>query len=155
MRNPFRKNGKPLLLVVSGGDTSARLAAGLGAQPGTGGFTYNQTTGKIEQATQVTLKAGLGRTELEETAVHEGVHVEDRAAFVNSIHIGGAPNYAVTFNASLNITGRQSEINAYTVENAFRSSMGLPPLNIQEILARPPYSDNPLINQPIFGNLGP
>ena len=53
------------------------------------------------------------------------------------------------------LTGRQSEINAYGVENIFRRSIGLPTLDVQDILAHPPYSDNPLIDQPIFGNLGP
>jgi hypothetical protein len=125
------------------------------AEAGTGGFTYDQNTQSVQQATQVTIKAGLGGSELEETAVHEGVHVEDRAAFVNSIQIGGPPDYSTSFNRSLNITGRQSEINAYSVENSFRRSMGLPTLDIQDILAHPPYSDNPHIDEPIFGNPGP
>ena len=125
------------------------------AQAGTPGFTFNENSNTFQQATQVTLKAGLASSDLEEYAIHEGVHVEDRAAFVNSIQLGGPPDYASAFNRSLNITGRQSEINAYGVENMFRLSFGLPTLNVQDILAHPPYSDNPLIDQPIFGNLGP
>jgi hypothetical protein len=112
---------------------------------GTSGFTYDQKAMTVQQATQVTIKAGLGSTDLEETAIHEGVHVEDRAAFVNSIS-----GDLLDFNTSLNITVRQSEINAYGVENTFRRSVGLPTLNIQDVLGRPPYSDNPYINDPLF-----
>src|SRR5690348_8588304 len=125
------------------------------AQAGTPGFTFNENSNTFQQATQVTLKASMASSDLEEYAIHEGVHVEDRAAFVNSIQLGGPPDYASAFNRALNITGRQSEINAYGAENIFRRSIGLPTLNIQDILAHPPYSDNPLIDEPIFGNLGP
>ena len=112
---------------------------------GTNGFTYDQQAMKVQQATQVTIKAGLSGSELEETVIHEGVHVEDRAAFVNSIS-----GDLLNFDRSLNITVRQSEINAYGVENIFRRSIGLPTLNIQDVLGGPPYSDNPYINDPLF-----
>ncbi len=115
------------------------------AQAGTGGATYDENTKTFQQATQVTMKAGLGGSQLEETALHEGVHVEDRAAIVNSIN--------GSFDRSLNITGRQSEINAYGLENIFRRSVGLPMLDIQDILAHPPYSDNPNIDRPLFPDL--
>ena len=118
------------------------------AQAGTGGITYDAATGTVRQATQVAIKAGQGGSALEETAIHEGVHVEDRAAFVNSIDAKSG-----SFNRSLNITARQSELNAYGVENAFRISVGLPTLDIREILAQPPYSDNPYINMPLFPDL--
>jgi RHS repeat-associated protein len=118
------------------------------AQAGTGGATYDEKTNTFQQATQVTIKAGLKGSELEETAVHEGVHVEDRAAVVNSINLGMS-----SFNRSLSITGRQSEINGHGVENIFRRSIGLPTLNIRDILARPPYSDNPNIDKPLFPDL--
>ncbi|PYU91807.1 MAG: hypothetical protein DMG25_13665 [Acidobacteria bacterium] len=118
------------------------------AQTGTGGATYDEKTNTFQQATQVTIKAGLKGNELEETAVHEGVHVEDRATVVDSISLGIS-----SFSRSLNITGRQSEINAYGVENIFRRSIGLPILNIQDILAKPPYSDDPNINRPLFPDL--
>lgn len=119
------------------------------SQPGTGGLTYNAATNTFQQATQVTIKAGLGSDTLEETAVHEGVHVEDRAAFVNSLGLD-LKTGAITMNNSLNITARQSEINAYGVENIFLQSMGLPQRNVQDILLHPPYSDNPNINKPLF-----
>jgi len=115
------------------------------AQAGTGGATYDESTKTFQQATQVTIKAGLGGSELEETAIHEGVHVEDRASIFNSIN--------GSFDRSLNIIGRQSEVNAYGVENIFRRSIGLPLLDIQDILAHPPYSDNPNIDKPLFPDL--
>ena len=46
--------------------------------------------------------------------------------------------------------------NEYGVENALRISVGLPALDIRDILAQPPYSDNPYINMPLFPDvLGP
>lgn len=122
------------------------------AQAGTGGLTYDPKTNTFQQATQVTVKAGLSGDTLQETAVHEGVHVEDRAAFVASVSLN-LKTGATTMNGALNITGRQSEINAYGVENIFRGYIGLPSLNIQDILAHPPYSDNPTLNQPLFPGL--
>jgi len=119
------------------------------SQPGTGGLRYDPATNTFQQATQVTIKSGLGDDTLEETAVHEGVHVEDRAAFVNSLGLDPATG-TITMNSSLNITARQSEINAYGVENIFRRLMGLPARNVQGILSHPPYSDNPDINKPLF-----
>jgi hypothetical protein len=119
-------------------------------QPGTGGLTYDAATNTFRQATQVTIKSGLGSDTLETTAVHEGVHVEDRAAFVNSLSLD-LNTGAVTMNRALNITGNpQSEINAYSVENILRQSLGMPQRNIQEILQHPPYSDDPTRNQPLF-----
>jgi RHS repeat-associated protein len=113
----------------------------------TGGYTVDPATGKVQQATQVDIRAGMGGSQLEETAVHEGVHVEDRASFVNSI------TTPTTFDRSLNITGRQSERNAYGVENEWRDLHGMPALDINNILAHPPYSDNPNIDKPLFPNI--
>lgn len=120
------------------------------SEAGTAGFTYDEKTNTFQQATQVTIRAGMGGSDLEGTAVHEGVHVEDRVAFVDSFHQNLAPDYGFTSNPALNITVRQSELNAYGVENSFRRSMGLPTLDIQDILAHPPYSDNPHINDPLI-----
>jgi RHS repeat-associated protein len=78
-------------------------------KPGTGGLTYNPATNTFQQATQVTIKAGLGGDTVETTAVHEGVHVEDRAAFVDSLSLD-LNTGAMTMNRALNITGNpQSE----------------------------------------------
>ncbi len=149
------KNGVNVTFTKVVDPKHANVTGTTAAQAGTPGFTFDEKSNTFQQATQVTLKAGLASSDLEEYAIHEGVHAEDRAAFVNSIQLAGPPDYASAFNRSLNISGTQSEINAYGVENIFRLSIGLPALDIQDILAHPPYSANPLIDQPIFGNLGP
>lgn len=85
--------------------------------------------------------------------VHEGVHVEDRAAFVNSLSLD-LNTGTINMNSALDITGNpQSEINAYGVENIRRHSLGLPQRNVQEILQHPPYSDDPNRNKPLFQGL--
>ena len=142
------KNGVKVTFANVVGPKHSDVLGTVTAQAGTGGATYDENTKTFQQATQVTIKAGLGGSQLEEMAFHEGVHVEDRAAIVNSINLGMS-----SFSRSLNITGRQSEINAYGVENIFRRSIGLPTLDIQDILARPPYSDNPNIDKPLFPDL--
>jgi RHS repeat-associated protein len=114
---------------------------------GSGGYTVDPATGKVQQATQVNIRAGMSGNQLEETAVHEGVHVEDRANFVNSI------TTPTTFDRSLNITGRQSERNAYGVENEWLRQGNMPTRNIDDILSHPPYSDNPNIDRPLFPNI--
>ena len=60
------------------------------------------------------IKAGMSGSELAATVIHEGVHVQDRAAFIATIDIPKND-----WRQSLNITGRQSEINAYGVENLY------------------------------------
>lgn len=116
-----------------------------GAQAGTGGFTVD-ANGKVQQATQVNIKAGMSGSQLEQTAVHEGVHVEDRENFVNTIT-------PTTYDRNQNITHAQSERNAYGVENEWLRLGNMPTRNIDDILAHPPYSDNPDINKPLFGGL--
>lgn len=64
--------------------------------------------------------------------MHEGVHVEDHEKCINTIQM---TPYA--FDRNLNISGRQSEINAYGVENEWRELNGLPPININDV---PPSS---------------
>jgi RHS repeat-associated protein len=140
------KNGVNVTLVKVVDSQHPSVKGQTTAQAGTGGLTIDQT-GKVQQATQVTVRAGMDSGQLEETAVHEGVHVEDRANLVNSV----TPDFQ--FNRSLNITGRQSERNAFGVDNIWRGFNGLSPLNIDDILAHPPYSDNPNIDRPLFPNL--
>ncbi|MCC6487560.1 MAG: RHS repeat-associated core domain-containing protein [Candidatus Hydrogenedentes bacterium] len=115
-------------------------------QAGTGGFTFEN--GKFQQATQVTIKAGLGGRDLLAAAVHEGVHVQDRARFVGTMQLAEPQ-----FNPRLNILSITSERNAYGVENLLLRSLGLPERNIDEILSRPPYSDSPTIRLPLFPGL--
>jgi hypothetical protein len=79
-------------------------------QTGTPGWTYDDVSNTFKPATQVDIKAGLTGNTLEETAVPEGVHVEDRNNFVNSFSaVLGPVSYSVRSDNTLNILGRQSE----------------------------------------------
>jgi hypothetical protein len=138
------KNGVTVSIVKVVDAAHSNVNGKVTEQNGTGGFTYDLNTGKIQQATQVTIKAGMDNQNLEETAVHEGSHVEDRAKFVNSI------TPASRFDKFLNITARQSEKNAFGVENQWLQQHRLPMRDINSILSRPPYSDNPTIDQRLF-----
>ncbi len=115
-------------------------------QAGTGGFTFE--SGKFQQATQVTIKAGLDGRDRLAAAVHEGVHVQDRARFVGTMQLADPQ-----FNPRLNILSITSERNAYGVENILLRSLGLPERNIEDILSRQPYSDSPTIRLPLFPGL--
>ncbi|MGH9354691.1 MAG: RHS repeat-associated core domain-containing protein, partial [Terriglobia bacterium] len=92
------KNGVNVTLENQADPKHANVVGQTTTSPSTGGLTYDPATGKLQQATQVTIKANLRGTELEETAIHEGSHVEDRAAFVSSIN-----GRTGAFNRSLNI----------------------------------------------------
>ena len=117
------------------------------AQPGSGeGMRF--ADGKMVEATQVLISAGLHGSDLGAVLVHEGVHVADRAAFIGSIDVS-----ADRWNPTLNITARQSEVNAYGVENHYRLRLGLPSVNIGATLSRPPYSVDPNFNRPLFPSL--
>ncbi len=121
------------------------------AQSGTSGFTYDEKTNTFEQSTQVNIRADMGGDELESTAIHEGVHVEDRKAYIDSIRLTPSnTNPSLTSDLSLDITARQSERNAYGVENEFLQSIGRPARDINDILAHPAYSDNPHLDDPLF-----
>ncbi len=120
-------------------------------QAGTPGWTYDDVSNTFKPATQVDIKSGLSGNTLEETAVHEGVHVEDRNNFVGSFGaVLGPVGYSVHSDNALNILGRQSEVNAFTVQNVLRQSLGEPPIDIQRTLSRPPYSTNPSMDRPII-----
>jgi RHS repeat-associated protein len=112
------------------------------AEPGTKGAIYVDSSNDFRQATRVILNPHAESATFEERVIDEGVHVENRETIVQSMN--------GVFDRSLNITGRQSEINAYGVENIFRRSIGLPPLDIKDILSHPPYSDNPTLDKPLF-----
>ena len=139
------KNGVNVTFLNVVDPKHSNVVGNTGAQAGTGGIRVDQPTGTVQQATQVNLQAGMGGSQLQETAVHEGVHVEDRANFVDTIKM---TPYA--FDQSLNITNRQSEVNAYGVENEWRDANGLPALDVNNILSHPPYSDDPSIDKPIL-----
>jgi RHS repeat-associated protein len=148
------KNGVNLTIANVVDANHSNVLGTVSAQAGTGGLTFNGDTNTFQQATQVTIQSGLSGNTLEGVLIHEGTHVEDRANLVNSISLGGAPDFKLSFNRALNITGRQSEFNAYGVENNFLRSIGQPQLNIRDILAHPPYSDNPNIDKPLFIDIG-
>jgi RHS repeat-associated protein len=148
------KNGVNLTIAKVVDAKHSDVLGTVSAQAGTGGLTFNGNTNTFQQATQVTIQSGLSGNTLEGVLVHEGTHVEDRANFVNSISLGGAPDFKLSFNPALNITGRQSEFNAYGVENNFLRSIGQPQRNIRDILAHPPYSDNPNIDKRLFIDIG-
>ncbi len=146
------KNGVDLTIAKVVDPKHPDIAGQVTAQAGTGGLTYDLKTNKFQQATQVTVKAGLSGNDLQAVAIHEGVHVEDRAAFVASLGLDLATGN-ITMNSLLNITGRQSERNAFGVENIFLRSIARPLRNIEDILLHPPYSDNPTIDKPLFSAL--
>jgi RHS repeat-associated protein len=139
------KNGVNVTFLNVVDPKNANVTGTTGAQAGTGGITVDQATGKVQQATQVNLQAGMGGSQLQETAVHEGVHVEDRANFIGTIQMT-----PYSFNQNLNISGRQSEMNAYGVENEWRQGNGMPTININDQLSHPPYSTNSNIDKPIL-----
>jgi hypothetical protein len=72
--------------------------------------------------------------------------------FISTFRQGNDPKGDMSFHAEylLNITGKQSEVNAFGVQNQLRRSFGEAPLDIGTILSRPPYSTNPTLNQPII-----
>jgi len=119
----------------------------VGAQEGTGGFRFDGTT--FTPATQVRIQAGLTGTDLQSVFIHEGVHTADRADFVGSLKYEvlpgndprnpGIPEYRQTWNSGLNITREQAERNAYGTENVFLRSVGIPEIDINRQLSKPPY----------------
>jgi len=139
------KNGVNVTFMKVVDPKNANVLGTTSVQAGTGGITVDQATGKVQQATQVNLQAGMGGSQLQETAVHEGVHVEDRANFINTITMT-----PYSFNQNLNISGRQSELNAYGVENEWRQANGMPTIDINDQLSHPPYSTNQNIDKPIL-----
>jgi RHS repeat-associated protein len=139
------KNGVNVTFMNVVDPKNANVTGTTSAQAGTGGITVDQATGKVQQATQVNLQAGMSGSQLQETAVHEGVHVEDRANFINTIQMT-----PYSFNQNLNISGRQSEMNAYGVENSWRQANGMPTIDINDQLSHPPYSTNQNIDKPIL-----
>jgi hypothetical protein len=98
-----------------------------------------------ESDAQVFIKAGMTGSNLISTLIHEGVHVQDRAAFIATIDVANN-----SWTQSLNITARQSEINAYGVENLYWARIGSSQRNTVQILTQPPYSVDPNIDKLLF-----
>jgi RHS repeat-associated protein len=102
----------------------------------------------VMQNTQVNIKAGMSSDDLSDTVVHEGSHVEDHAGYAAAVNALQDPTGQLA--KAMNVTGKQSEMTAYGVENANRAQRGAAPIDIQNQLSNPPYSTNPDINKGIF-----
>ena len=143
-------NGVNVSIVKTVDPSNSNVLGKTTAQAGTGGMQVD-TSGTLKQATQVTIKAGLSGNQLEETAVHEGVHVEDRGGYVATLN--ALQDSSGKLSTAMNITHTQSEINAYGVQNTLRQSLGEPALDVKDILSKPPYSTEPGMSQPLFPDM--
>ena len=126
------------------------------AEKDTKGYTGSGKDAR--QATEVEINA---KSNLQEAVAHEGTHVADRADYVDTIR-AGSPDPAK------NIVGMQSEVNAFTAQNAvieegnrsrlmgtggtsFGGKAALQPLiDIQKMLSNPPYSNNESLQHTLF-----
>ena len=153
--NPGADNGVNVSITTVVDPNDKNVRGTVGATPNTGGFTVGADGKTVKQATDVTIQAAMTGNDLQSVAIHEGVHVADRADFVASISIGMLPkghdpqnpNLEVPFfnsNSALNITREQSERNAYGAQNVFLRSIGASTVNINRTLSRPPYSNTNL-----------
>jgi hypothetical protein len=133
------KNGVIITVVDQPNSKYSNVNGTTGAQAGTPGFAFTADGKATGVATAVTLKAGLDRDDLKDAIDHEGQHTLDRKNYVDGL-INDPTGESVK---NLNITGRMSEVNAYTTQ-------GLSPGEIKEQLSKPPYSTDPDIDKPIF-----
>ncbi len=76
-----------------------------GAKDAKGNFT-----GAMQLVGNVTIRSGLHGTQLQGVVAHEGSHLADGQAFAASFTNGG-----LRWNPALNLTGRQTEMNAYAI----------------------------------------
>jgi RHS repeat-associated protein len=100
------KNSEGKALPDKNGNTSGLFAAGQ-ATP----------DGKPVADIHIDLKGSLSGSDLSAAVEHEGEHATERMGFVNSCSATGCSQ-------SLNLTGRQSEQNAYGAEYRFWQSVG-------------------------------
>ena len=133
------KNGVNISVVDQPDSKNANVNGTTGAQAGTPGFAYTPDGKATGVATAVTLKAGLDGGDLKDAIDHEGQHALDRQNYVNGLMQDATGESS----KGLNITGRMSEVNAYTTQ-------GLSPGEIMQQLSKPPYSTNPNIDKPLF-----
>lgn len=82
----------------------------------TGGISAD-ASGHITPDVQVKILTGQSSDQLQETVGHEGSHVEDNLAFINSITASGG------YNSALNITKYQTEFDAYQITAAIARSL--------------------------------
>jgi RHS repeat-associated protein len=133
------KNGVTVTVVDQPNPKNANVNGTTGAQAGTPGFAYTPDGKATGVATAVTLKAGLDGGDLKDAIDHEGQHALDRQNYVNGLMQDATGESS----KGLNITGRMSEVNAYTTQ-------GLSPGEIKQQLSQPPYSTDPNIDKPLF-----
>ena len=133
------KNGVIITVVDQPNPKNANVNGTTGAQAGTPGFAYTADGKATGVATAVTLKAGLDGGDLKDAVDHEGQHALDRKNYVDELMKDPTGESA----KGLNITGRMSEVNAYTTQ-------GLSPGEIKQQLSQPPYSTDPNIDKPLF-----
>jgi RHS repeat-associated protein len=133
------KNGVIISVVDQPDSKNANVNGTTGAQAGTPGFAYTPDGKATGVATAVTLKAGLDGGDLKDAIDHEGQHALDRQNYVNGLMQDATGESS----KGLNITGRMSEVNAYTTQ-------GLSPGEIKQQLSKPPYSTDPNIDKPLF-----
>jgi hypothetical protein len=107
------KNGVSVRFVQAGDlgkNVAGVVTPGLEADP--------NNSGKLRATADVAIARGQSGTWLDATVAHEGVHVEDAQAFASTITPGGAYDF------SKNLTGWQTEMNAYAVSAAVQASSG-------------------------------
>jgi hypothetical protein len=132
----------------------------VGSEKGTPGFTISGK--KVQQATVVAVNAN---SDIGESIAHEGTHVADRYDYVQTVDpVTGVGD------KSKNIMHGESEINAYTAQNALiteelhdkQMAVGAAGggvtlgghekklVDINQRLSNPPYSTNPDEWKPMF-----
>lgn len=108
--NAYGDPGKDNGITVKFGDPGKGRGASaamqlVGAKDAAGNFT-----GAMQLVGTVTIRASLKGSELQAAVAHEGSHLADGQAFAASFMNGGTK-----WNNALNLTGRQTEMNAYGV----------------------------------------
>jgi RHS repeat-associated protein len=108
--NSYGDPGKANGITVGFGDPGKGKGASAaltlqGAKDAAGNFT-----GAMQLMGTVTVRAGLSGNQLQAAVAHEGSHIADGQAFAASFTNGG-----LQWNNALNLTGRQTEMNAYGI----------------------------------------
>ena len=106
--SPTDKNG----IVVKFGATSdgKGAEAKLSLDPSVNTAKDGTTTASVKVVGTVTVNPAVKGTELQAAVAHEGSHISDAQKFASSFDAQGTH-----WNDSLNLTGRQTEVNAYAI----------------------------------------
>jgi hypothetical protein len=104
--DPGKDNGITVKFGDPGKGKGASAALTLqGAKDAAGNFT-----GNMQLVGTVTVRTGMSGNQLRAAVAHEGSHIADGQAFAASFSNGG-----LRWNNALNLTGRQTEMNAYAI----------------------------------------